>query len=549
MFLRTTKAKGVQYVQLAHNAWDTKEKVSKTKVIYNFGRKDKLDYKALQRLVRSIARYLKPEDQEKLQKELGLDWPFEYLGSRKVGGSYFLDGMWKSLQIDKTIKRLLKSRKHTTPVERLIFGMVCNRALAPSSKLAMEHWVAEEVMIEDLPEVEVHQLYRAMDFLLEAHEKIQCDVFFSVANLFNLEVDLIFIDTSSTYFEIKGEDLDSEDDGEGLRRRGYSKDRRPDLAQAIIAFAVTRQGIPVRCWVWPGNTADKAIIQEVKQDLNDWKLGRVITVLDTGFNSAKNRRHLQGAGDGYIIGEKLRLGKGRKLSAALQRGGTFKKLDNGLGIKEVFEDGRRFIVVRNSVEASRTQNKRDDIVHEAQRRLENLDQLTGKPHTKAACSLRSHSVFGQYIRQTKTGKLCINKGKIRDESRLDGKYLISTSEDDLSSEDVVMGYKQLHKIERVFRDLKHTVDVQPVYHSLEERIRAHVLLCWLALLIIRMAENETRKTWYQIKQILSTLTVGIHRTKDGEVWQTNPTKKEQKSLFKAVKLTPPPRYLKIPIAQ
>ena len=104
------------------------------------------------------------------------------------------------------------------------------------------------------------QLYRAMDFLLDAHDEIQREVFWSVRNLFNLEVDVIFVDTTSTYFEIEGEDeaVDDEDGdgGEAFRRRGHSKDSRPDLAQAIIGFAVTRDGIPVRCWVWPGNSVE-----------------------------------------------------------------------------------------------------------------------------------------------------------------------------------------------------------------------------------------------------------------------------------------------------
>ena len=106
-----------------------------------------------------------------------------------------------------------------------------------------------------------------MDFLIEASEELQHDIFFSVASLLNLEVDLIFLDTTSTYFEIEGEDAD-EDGQEGLQKRGYSKDHRPDQAQVVIAFAVTRTGIPVRCWVWPGNTTDQKLLAEVKHDLN-----------------------------------------------------------------------------------------------------------------------------------------------------------------------------------------------------------------------------------------------------------------------------------------
>jgi len=259
-------------------------------------------------------------------------------------------------------------------MERLVFAMVANRALAPSSKLAMERWVAEEALIDGLPEAEVHQLYRAMDFLLEAQEEIQFGVFSAVADLFNLEVDFIFLDTTSTYFEVEGEDSDEE----GLRKWGFSKDKRSDLAQVVVGFAVTRTGIPVRCWVWPGNTPDQKVIEDVKRDLCGWRLGRVVVVADTGFNSEANRRVLQGAGGHYILGEKLRAGKKGLPVEALGRPGSYRTLDNGLEIKEVVVGGdsearRRLVVVRNPEEAARDRQKREDIVAEAQRRLDELE--------------------------------------------------------------------------------------------------------------------------------------------------------------------------------
>lgn len=205
------------------------------------------------------------------------------MGSRRLGGTWFLDGLWKRLGVGETLGELLEDRRFRTPVERLVFAMVASRALAPSSKLALENWVADEVMIPGLPEVEVHQLYRAMDVLLGAGEAIQHDVFFSVAHLFNLECDLIFLDTTTTYFEIDREDPDAlSPDGEkpacrqaglvaeGFRKRGHNKDGRSGAVQVVIGWAVTRGGIPVRCWVWPGNSSDQNLVEEVKRDLNGW---------------------------------------------------------------------------------------------------------------------------------------------------------------------------------------------------------------------------------------------------------------------------------------
>lgn len=551
MYLRTVTTNGVKYVQLAHNYRDPETGVSKVRVLQSLGRADNLDVEGLKRLVASICRYLEPyEGKTSLQPSLGLESPFEFLGSRELGVPYLFDVLWNRLGIKKTLESLLSERYYETAVERLVFSMVLNRAMAPSSKSAMEDWVSNEVELKGLPSVEVHQLYRAMDFLLESAEEIQRNVFSAVANLFNLEVDVIFFDTTTTYFEIEGL---PEEEGEEFRKRGYSKDSRPDLGQIVVGFAMTRDGIPVRVWSWPGNTSDQNVVEEVKKDLNGWKLGRVVTVMDAGFNSQQNRRVLQGAADGYIIGEKMRLGREGEPAEATQRAGVYRKLDCGLEAKEVIvgqgATRRRFIVARNPDEVERDQKRRDDIVAEITKRLEELNQLKGEPHTKAACALRSHAVYGRYIRQSKTGILSLDQGKVKRDARLDGKYLISTSEDSLPVEDVVTAYKNLWRIERLNRDLKHLVDIRPVYHRLEDRIRSHVLLCWLALLLIRVAENETNQAWRELSSSLSKLKVGIHRTQSGEVRQSTPITEEQKKVFTALRVEPPPRYLSVTVTK
>ena len=158
-------------------------------------------------------------------------------------------------------------------------------------------------------------------------------------------------------------------------------------------------------------------------------------------------------------------------------------------------------------------------------------------------------MYGRYIRQTKTGTLQVNRARVKAEERLDGKFLVSTSDDGLSASDVATGYKHLWKIELLNRDLKHVVDVGPVYHRLEDRIRAHVLLCWLALVLIRISENEAGKTWHQIKSALLGLGVGIHHTGSGEVWQRTPLSDGQKELFDHLGIKPPPAYLNITTSQ
>ena len=550
MHLRVTKAKqksGVaEYVQLVQSVRNPETGVPQAQVIHHFGRREQLDLEALRRLIKSIGRFLDDDT----AAVTGVGSPFTFLGARAVGATWFLDGLWKRLGIDKELRGLLAKRGFKTPIERLLFAMVANRALDPSSKLAMEDWVAKDVLIPDLAGVTSDQLYRAMDFLLAADAELQELVFFNAANLLNLEVDIIFLDTTSTYFEVETPD-DPEDTRLHLRRRGESKDNHPELPQVKIGFAITREGIPVRCWTWPGNTGDQTVVDEVKRDLNGWKLGRVITVADTGFNSEKNRRMLQTAGGHYILGEKLRQGPKGLPVEVLSRPGRFKVLDDGLEIKEVTlkPDGtraRRHVIVRNPDEARRDKAKRDDILAEVKRRLEALKELDGEPHEKAECELRSHETFGRFVTQTPKGRLTLNRDKITQEELLDGKYLITSSDDSLTAEDIVRGYKALWRIERAFRDLKHVLDIRPVHHRLSDRIRAHVLLCWLALLLVRVAENETKQTWRAIRAELSRLHVGIHQTDHGEIWQTARPTKDQEALYTAAGLKPPSKILAMP---
>ncbi|MBC7326416.1 MAG: IS1634 family transposase, partial [Moorella sp. (in: Bacteria)] len=388
-----------------------------------------------------------------------------------------------------------------------------------------EDWVSHDVFIPGLAEVPVQHLYRAMDFLLEAAEELQKDIFFSVAHLLNLEVDLLYFDTTSTYFEVEEED-NPEDNRQHLRRKGNSKDHRPDLPQAVIGLAVTREGLPVRCWVWPGNTADMAVIEQVKKDLVGWQLGRVITVVDRGFASEDNLRYLQRAGGHYIAGEKMRSGKDT-VEEALTRPGRYKTVKDNLEVKEVIVgDGEkrvRYILVRNPKEAEKERLEREKILTRLKEELKAIGDLKGEPHTKACCQLIAHPTYGRYLKTDKKGQPYIDMAKVKAEEKLDGKYLLRTSDDTLSPEDVALGYKQLLEVEDAFRTMKQSLELRPVYHRLSDRIHAHVLLCWLGLLLIRVAETKVEDSWQNIRQTLERMHLGEFIAPDGRVLQRTET--------------------------
>jgi len=548
MNIRTTTSvqgsKTYHYVQLIQSIRDETTGKPKTIVLYNFGKPEDVDIDAVRKLITSLATLL-PEGELVIGPSLGSATSEEalaFLEARDFGGIWLLDALWKRLGMNKAIEGLLDDRSYRTPVERLMFAMVSSRILAPGSKLSIEHWVERNSYIPGLPRVDVHQLYRAMDLLVGSSEQLQHAIFQEVSKTIDLDVDLLFLDTTNTFFEIDHEDLGEE----GLRKRGRSKDNHPELPLISIAFAVARGGIPVRCWVFPGNTSDQNIVEEVKHDLGTWNLGNIIMVEDAGFNSTDNRRILRRCAGQYIIGEKLRTGSSGVAVEALHRKGRYKTLANGLSIKDVITDEgtasqRRYIVVRNPESAARDKKIRDDIVAVTQQKLDELTQLSDEAHTKHACMLRSHSAYGRYIRQDDDGRLLLNTEKIASEALLDGKFLISTSDMTLPAEDVVAGYKQLADIERVFKDMKHVLDLRPVYHRLEDRIRAHVLLCWLAMVLIRYAENETGLTWHKIIGMIDSIRLGKIGTKAGTFWYTTALSDVSKALFKALSVKEPPK--------
>ena len=261
----------VSYLQLAHNERSAETGNPVAKVIHNFGRAEHVDRDALARLVSSISRFLTPEQAAAAAHGAEV----EILDSRPLGGAWTLDQLWDRLGIGAAIRRVATSRRlDGEEVERIVFALVAQRALKPGSKLAATKWVAKRVAINGLTVFTDDQAYRAVDSLLEALPEIASEIFASVAHLLNLDLDIIFVDTTSTYWEVNGADELADlqeavdDDGitrpveNGARAFGHSKDHSTDLPQVVIAMAVTRDGVPVRCWTFPGNTADTSIIAD-----------------------------------------------------------------------------------------------------------------------------------------------------------------------------------------------------------------------------------------------------------------------------------------------
>ena len=577
MFVKTSTRRNrdgskVTYLQLAHSEWDPVAKASRTKVLYSLGRADELDRAAVERLIASLTRLLGVEssttgpDRARAVGVPGL----AFVESRPIGGAWLLDGLWRRLGIDALLRRQAVATRRDPVVERVLFTLVANRALAPSSKLAATGWLARDVHVPGIEATTDDACYRAMDWLVAHEDRIARAVFDAVADLLNLEVDLIFFDTTSTYFETEDADEPVARDERGrvnpdpgaepsdpvrdvgFRTHGKSKDSRDDLPQVIVGMAVTRDGIPVRVWSWPGNTPDSPLIRQVKDDMRDWTLGKVIWVADRGFTSATNRRHLMAGGGGYILGEKLRSGS-PEAKAALSRQGRYQDLRDNLRVKEVkISDvtgtSERFVVCHNPDAATRDAAIRQQLVDRLQAMIENTDGWSVTKRAELRGVISTKPGLNRYLRTTPGGLLRLDAAAVAAETKLDGKYLLRTSDPHLSAEDIALGYKQLLEVERGWRDMKQILDLRPVHHRLEDRIRAHILLCWLALLLARIVETRTATTWPTARAELQRLHVGTFTGPAGTFRQTTELTKPQRALYSALTIDPPKKIIEISTA-
>ena len=373
--------------------------------------------------------------------------------------------------------------------------------------------------------------------------------------MLSLEVDLLFFDTTSTYFELdeadapaprdEGGELLAEGAGEaaghaGFRSYGRSKDHRSDPPQVVVGMAVTREGIPVRVWSRPGNTADSALIRQVKEDLGGWTLSRLVWVADRGFASSENRRFLRRGDEHYILGEKLRSGSA-EAKAALSRAGRCQEVAGNLRVKEVrISEGERFVVCHNPDGAERDAAVRARLLARLTEMIEGSDKLTPTKRAELRGVISTRPGVARFLRTTAGGLLRIDAEAIASEAKLDGKYLLRSSDPSLSAEDIALGYKQLWQVERGWRSMKQVLDLRPACHRREDRTRAHVVLCWLALLLVRVIETTCEGSWPQLHRELEKLQLGSFQGAAGSFCQRSDVTAPQRAILARLQLAEPP---------
>jgi Transposase DDE domain len=511
MFFRTKSSGPRTYLQVVENRWEGGR--SRQRVVATLGRLDQLQQNGqLDGLLASGARLARSV----LLLSEHAQGRLPTISIRHIGPALVFQRLWQLTDCQHVIQQLLKGRRFEFPIERAVFLTVLHRLFDPGSDRAADKW-KESYQIDGCEDLQLHHLYRAMGWLGdELPRKEQADktpfaprcnkdlieeaLFARRRDLFT-QLQLVFFDTTSIYFEGQG--------GETIGQRGYSKDHRPDLKQMIVGAVLDGQGRPICCEMWPGNTADVTTLIPVVDRLRSrFGVTKVCIVADRGMISKETIEELekQERSWQYILGARMR-SQNEVKDEVLARAGRYRLVHPQrttsqdpapLKVKEVWVEGRRYIVCRNDDEARKDAADREAIVASLREQLRNGEK-----------SLVGNKGYRRYLSSTGPDHFQIDEAKIEEEARYDGKWVLRTNMD-LDTAEVALQYKRLWMVEAWFRSSKSLLQTRPIYHKCDETIRGHVFCSFLALVLrqeleVRLAKDGHDFEWADVIQDLDRL--------------------------------------------
>lgn len=513
MFIREKTVQGRTYLQVVENYREGKK--VRQRVIATLGRKEELIASGkIEGVLRSLSRF---SDKVRVTEDFR-EGKLKATKVLKIGPDLVCARLWSELGCDRAIEKLLSGRRYSFSVERAVYAAVLARLFFPGSDRFCDR-CARDFRITGAEGLSLHHLYRAMAWLGENREGLEEELFFKNRDLFS-SLSLVFFDTTSLYFEGRG--------GESLGRKGYSRDRRPDENQMVVGVVTDGEGRPIACPTWPGNTADAATIGPVATSLRDrFGVGDVCIVADRGMMGERNAKHLTDLGFPYILGVKMRLEK-KAMAEVLSRAGRFRTVADNLRVKEVRHGGKRYIVCVDPEEAEHDRRSREAILEDLQEKL-----------NRGASQLIGNSGYRRFLKLGQKPE--IDWEKVKSEERYDGKWVLATTAD-LSAEEVAQKYKELWRVERIFREAKDTLSTRPIYHKYDSTISGHVFCSFLALLLM----HELRRRidfpyeWKQLKQDLEAV-YEVEVEQDGKTWLLrSPLQGVAGKVFKACGVAVPP---------
>lgn len=469
MFLRKIKSKNKTYLHIIES-YREGGKV-KHRSVAALGSLDQLlETDQLQRIGLALLKYSK--QQPKL-----FDISTAEEKSRKRWGAVFVwKKLWESFGLEQLFASLSKGKKIEFDFFSATFLMLLDRLLEPKSKLKSYQ---EQSRYHSIRENSLHHLYRALDLLAESKEKIEDYLFEKNRSLWNMKVDLVLYDVTSLYFESVASD--------GFREFGYGKDGNVNEIQILLGLLLDTEGRPIGFDLFPGNTCEGKTIETALKKLSSrFKLSRLILIADQAMLFLKNLELIKEAGYEYIIGGKIR-NRSNKIKAQILNPDGYEEIsskegDTVLKVKTIKLDEASLISSWSSKRAKKDKRDRERIIEKAEKLIE---------HKKASTIAKRGALKYIALEGNLSGK--IDQQKIDEDERWDGYYGIETNCKNLSAQTLLTYYHDLWRIEESFRIFKSHLETRPVFHWSENRIRGHLVLCFIAFLLERTLELELKK--------------------------------------------------------
>ena len=535
MIVQVYTNRGNKYVRVVHSYRDSETNKPKMKVIKNYGNLEKLlkqDKNFLEKLEKEIKEKnerLKESTIDKIKKIETNNFEKEGLVRRNYGYLVY-EKIWQELGMSRWIKDIKTRSK--IEIEEILKQLVFQRLLTPSSKKsAYDH---RENYVDFRNDLILEDYYRVLDIIYDEKEKLEKHLNSTLKKKFNRELNVVLYDVTTYYFESVKKDE--------IKGFGFSKDNKVNQVQVVMGLLIDNNGIPVGYELYPGNTSEFSTLYPVIKNLKEkYKLKKVIVAADRGLNSGKNLLLLKELGLDYVMAYKLKGAKKEIKEKLFEDGYTIEKefkyklIEH---VKEIRVDGKAEKIQDNLLLGySEKRDKKDKA--DRQRLLDKADKLLNNPSMMKQELKKGGKKF---IKVTK-GNLDIELDvkQIEEAEKMDGFFAIEYSQKELTGREVREIYGSLWKIEDSFRVLKTNLEARPIFVWSEKRIRAHFLICYLALVIERYLEkllkdNNVNLSTAKIQEAIRNTTLGSVETLMGDYYIKDAESKEYLDIINSVKM-------------
>jgi len=409
------------------------------------------------------------------------------------GGPLLVKALMQLADLEGLLRPLGATRRRLD-LHRTLTVALCAQLLAPGSELSTSHWQTKLLATRAPYDIPYHHFLRALDVLADQQPQVEAGLFARVTHLFSQQVDVVFYDLTSSYFEGDGP--------AGLAKRGHSRDGRPDCVQLVLGLAVTKDGFPIAYRIHPGNTVDAKTVQEIAADFRErFRIDRCLVIGDSGLLSADNAAQLTHLNLGYLMGLRAANNKAAQEAIAATRDlPPAGQMGDVTYWPTQVRDDKAYIVLHSPGRHAKTlaiaQRKLDAV----RPKLQQLERDVRAAKVRAAATIASRAT--RILVEAKAAALIeqeVGEGHFawREKTpqveaiRSDGgKYVLQTNQLDLAAPDAVAAYRQLAVVEDAFRRLKDTLHLRPLYHRNPQRVKGHVGLCVLALFLLRLLEQR-----------------------------------------------------------